>query len=97
MKESYRKKIDLGRCGAVTLHVSKGGKRLLLEFETEPRPEGGSRVSVTAYWHPQGVWGLLYWYVLVPAHGFLFRRMTRAIARRAEALEAAPTGQPDAH
>jgi uncharacterized protein YbjT (DUF2867 family) len=69
----------------------------VLEFETEPRAEGGSQVSVTAYWHPQGVWGLLYWYVLVPAHGFLFKRMTRAIARRAEALEAAPTGQPEAH
>jgi hypothetical protein len=36
MKESYQKEIDLGRCGAVTLHVSKDGKRLLLEFATEP-------------------------------------------------------------
>lgn len=36
MKEAYKKKVDLGRCGEVTLHVSKDGKRLLLEFETEP-------------------------------------------------------------
>jgi hypothetical protein len=36
MKEQYPKKVDLGRCGAVTLHVSKDSKRLLLEFETEP-------------------------------------------------------------
>jgi hypothetical protein len=34
MKENYQKKIDLGRCGAVTLHIGKGGTRLLLEFET---------------------------------------------------------------
>jgi uncharacterized protein YbjT (DUF2867 family) len=67
----------------------------VLEFETEPVPDGGSRVSVTAYWHPQGVWGLLYWYVLVPAHGFLFKRMTRAIARRAEALDAAQARRAD--
>jgi len=28
--------VDLGRCGSVTLHVSKDRKRLLLEFDTEP-------------------------------------------------------------
>ena len=60
----------------------------ILEFEIEPAPDGRSRVTVTAYWHPQGVWGLLYWYTLVPAHLFIFDRMTHAIARRAEALEA---------
>jgi uncharacterized protein YbjT (DUF2867 family) len=64
----------------------------VLEFEIEPRPGGGTQIGVTAYWHPQGVWGLLYWYILAPAHGFLFKRLTREIARRAEALEA--TAQP---
>jgi uncharacterized protein YbjT (DUF2867 family) len=59
----------------------------VLEFEIEPDADAGrSRISVTAYWHPQGVWGLLYWYAMVPAHLFLFRGMTAAIARRAEAL-----------
>ncbi len=61
----------------------------VLEFELEPQPGGGTRLSVTAYWHPQGVWGLLYWYVLVPAHLFLFRGMTAAMVRRAEALPTA--------
>jgi uncharacterized protein YbjT (DUF2867 family) len=64
----------------------------VLEFEVEPDPQpstpGRSRITVTAYWHPQGVWGLLYWYALVPAHLFLFRAMTAAMARRAEALQA---------
>jgi hypothetical protein len=59
----------------------------ILEFEIEPAANDGARVTVTAYWHPQGVWGLLYWYALVPAHLFIFDRMTSAIARRAEALE----------
>ena len=36
MKEPIQKKIELGRCGAVTLHVSADRKRLLLEFATEP-------------------------------------------------------------
>jgi hypothetical protein len=31
------------------------------------------------------VWGLLYWYALVPAHLFIFKGMTAEIARRAEA------------
>jgi hypothetical protein len=36
----------------------------------------------------------MYWYVLVPAHLFLFKGMTAAIARRAEALEGAPGTLP---
>jgi len=36
MKENYQKKVDRGRCGEVTLHIGKGGTRLLLEFDTEP-------------------------------------------------------------
>lgn len=68
----------------------------ILEFEIEPLEPRRTRVTVTAYWHPQGVWGLLYWYALVPAHLFIFDRMTDAIAQRAEALEqgadAAPAG-----
>jgi hypothetical protein len=29
------------------------------------------------------VWGLVYWYALVPAHAFIFKGLTRAILRRA--------------
>ncbi|TVP82018.1 SDR family oxidoreductase [Thioalkalivibrio sp.] len=60
----------------------------VLEFELTPEGDH-TRVSATAYWHPAGVWGLLYWYALVPAHLFIFAGMTRAIARRAEALHRA--------
>jgi len=56
----------------------------VIEFEIEPLDAEHTRVTVTAYWHPQGVWGLLYWYALVPAHLFIFKGMTREIARRAE-------------
>jgi uncharacterized protein YbjT (DUF2867 family) len=57
----------------------------VLEFELQPEGDG-TRIDVTAYWHPAGVWGLLYWYAMIPAHLFIFAGMTRSIARRAEAL-----------
>jgi len=70
------------------------GRRLTLLMEMKApsagvrefvvRPQGsGASVSATAYWHPAGVWGLVYWYVLVPAHAFIFKGLTRAIMRRA--------------
>jgi uncharacterized protein YbjT (DUF2867 family) len=58
----------------------------ILEFEIHPE-DCGCRIRATAYWNPKGVWGLAYWYALVPAHLFLFRGWTRAIARRAEVRE----------
>jgi len=64
----------------------------VLEFEIVP--SGDSReVRATAYFHPAGVWGLLYWYPLAPFHLWIFKAMTREIARRAEALAIA--GRPD--
>jgi uncharacterized protein YndB with AHSA1/START domain len=56
----------------------------MLEFELEPRDDGGTRLTVTAYWHPAGVWGLLYWYAFEPAHRFIFSGTAEAICRRAE-------------
>jgi hypothetical protein len=47
MKEGYEKKIDLGRSGAVTLHVSKDKKNLLLEFETVP--EGLDKTGLNSF------------------------------------------------
>jgi len=55
----------------------------VLEFEIAQ--EGGrQQVTASAYFHPAGVWGLLYWYPLVPFHLWIFRAMTREIVRRAE-------------
>ena len=60
----------------------------VLEFETTPCNRGNN-VRASAYFHPAGVWGLLYWYPLVPFHLLMFRRMTEEISRRAEAHKAA--------
>ena len=59
----------------------------VLEFEIEDRGES-RRITVTAYWHPAGVWGLLYWYAMAPGHLFIFRVMTRSMVRLAEAAGA---------
>lgn len=56
----------------------------VLEFVISERPGQGSTLSATAYWHPAGVWGLLYWYALVPIHRIIFNGMCQAIAREAE-------------
>jgi uncharacterized protein YbjT (DUF2867 family) len=57
----------------------------VLELGITHEADERTRITATAYWHPAGVWGLLYWYAMIPAHLFIFDGMTRAIAHRAEA------------
>ena len=76
----------------LTLHFGmKAPGSGILEFDLQERGPRCTAITITAYWHPRGVWGLLYWYSLVPAHLFLFRGWTRAIARRAERAVPPPT------
>jgi uncharacterized protein YbjT (DUF2867 family) len=62
----------------------------MMEFELKPLGDsgnGGTRLSMTAYWHPAGVWGLMYWYAFAPAHGAVFSGTVKEICRLAEARE----------
>ncbi len=61
----------------------------VLEFDIDETGGGQRTLSVTAYFHPAGVWGILYWLAMLPFHAFIFRGMTRVIAERAEAESAA--------
>jgi uncharacterized protein YbjT (DUF2867 family) len=56
----------------------------VIEFELSPETGGRTRLTATAYWHPAGVWGLIYWYSLEPAQRVIFKGLTREICRRAE-------------
>lgn len=56
----------------------------ILEFNVEPLDSQRSLLKVDARFHPTGVWGLLYWYALVPSHNFIFRRMPLNMVRAAE-------------
>ncbi len=56
--------------------------RAWLEFKIDPAGDGAV-IHQTAVYDPEGLFGLLYWYALYPAHGPVFRGMLRGIARRA--------------
>lgn len=53
--------------------------------------DGGSQLTQSALFAPRGLLGRLYWYVLLPIHAVIFRRMSERIAdaatRRAEIVE----------
>ena len=59
----------------------------ILEFDVIAGGARSSQLVTTARFHPAGLWGLLYWNALVLAHNQIFRRMPRAMVRRAEWLE----------
>ncbi len=54
-----------------------------LEWSIEPI-EGGSRLVQVALFAPRGLWGRLYWWVLLPFHAPIWRRMADRMARTAE-------------
>ena len=61
-----------------------------LEFELVPEPDGRTKVIVTAYFHPAGAPGLLYWHALAPAHALIFSGLAKAIAARSDAAARKP-------
>jgi hypothetical protein len=55
--------------------------RAWLAFEVTPTANG-CRITQTAMYDPVGLWGLVYWYVVWPAHQLVFSGMLRGIAKR---------------
>lgn len=55
-----------------------------LEWSVTPRA-GGSRLEQRARFHPRGLAGRCYWYLLVPVHHVIFRLLARRLASAAEA------------
>ncbi len=72
-------------------------KRLLLYAEMKLPGEAWLEFSIeddkvlkqVATYRPTGVFGRLYWFMLMPFHYFIFRGMARRIARGTEALQPA--------
>ncbi|MEZ6854788.1 SDR family oxidoreductase [Halodesulfovibrio aestuarii] len=59
----------------------------LLEFTLLPVTSGTEHVTelrMVAYFHPKGLWGMVYWYSLVPMHLFIFSGILKAIAKETE-------------
>ncbi|WP_321476962.1 SDR family oxidoreductase [uncultured Paludibaculum sp.] len=65
----------------------------LLDFQIQPEGEHHCVLRQTALFEPRGLFGLMYWYAVLPLHGIVFRGMLFAIRR--DALRIAAVEQPD--
>jgi uncharacterized protein YbjT (DUF2867 family)/uncharacterized protein YndB with AHSA1/START domain len=61
--------------------------RAWLEFEIEPRGEGGSELRQTARFEARGLPGVLYWWAVSPFHRLVFEGLLLGIVRRASKRE----------
>jgi hypothetical protein len=62
----------------------------LLEFRIEPKGTGGCTLRQTALFQPRGLFGLVYWYAVLPLHHVVFRGMLAGIQRDACQIAANP-------
>ncbi|MGE4299948.1 MAG: SDR family oxidoreductase [Desulfovibrionaceae bacterium] len=53
----------------------------LLEFAMAQLGTGETELTMTARFLPRGLWGIVYWYAMGPAHTFIFKGVVRAIAQ----------------
>jgi uncharacterized protein YbjT (DUF2867 family) len=60
-----------------------------LQFRCRPQPDGTTLLEQAAYYAPKGLLGLLYWYLLYPAHALIFSGLIRQVARQAESVQRA--------
>lgn len=45
-----------------------------------------NKLIQSAYFYPKGIFGRLYWYILVPMHYFIFKNMIKSIIKKASSL-----------
>ena len=50
-----------------------------LEFKIRPDEKYRFSLTQTATFRPLGLWGRLYWYLVLPFHGFIFKNMAKNI------------------
>jgi len=41
----------------------------------------------TAYFYPRGLWGRIYWFILIPVHYLVFRNMIKSVLKKAQIYE----------
>ena len=58
----------------------------ILEFEIR-NTNNKNEFITTARYHPSGTIGLLYWYILLPVHGVLFKGMVKKMLEKAKKIE----------
>jgi len=65
-----------------------------LELEALDLGDGRSRITATAFFHPAGLWGLLYWLSLLPVHKLIFSALAAGLAAQAEATSRPRSSDP---
>lgn len=81
--------IDPGRSFELRAEMKLPGVALL-RIDVEPLGER-SRLTVTARFKPRGLFGIGYWFGVLPLHCIVFRGMLRGLRRAAERAAVAPT------
>lgn len=65
----------------------------LLEFRIEPKGAQSCTLRQTALFQPRGLFGLVYWYAVLPFHHVVFRGMLAGIQRDACQIALSPPAQ----
>lgn len=55
-----------------------------LIFNLHPLTDASTTITMTARFRPRGLFGILYWYSVLPLHGIVFRGMLAGLRKRAE-------------
>ncbi len=55
-----------------------------LSFNIEPAENHQTKLIMTARFRPRGLFGIAYWYMVVPLHGIVFNKMLAGLIRAAE-------------
>jgi hypothetical protein len=74
--------VEAGRLVRLRAEMKVPG-RAWLQFQAETLGSTRTRLIQTAFFAPKGLFGLLYWYLLWPVHGFIFSRLIRKLAEGA--------------
>lgn len=66
-----------------------------LEWRVKPAADGASRLVQSARFHPRGIAGRAYWWVLLPAHKVIWRRLAERLSSAAAVrpIDVAPEQQ----
>lgn len=79
---------------SVTLRAEmRAGGRAWLQFNVEPKDDGGSRLRQRAIFMPTGLVGHVYWRIIQPFHALIFPTMANNILAAAHRKQS-PTGNP---
>lgn len=86
------RRCEQDRCLSLVAEMKLPGTATL-EFELQPDAAGTVLVQ-TARFRPRGLFGLLYWYAVLPLHGIVFRGMLAGIDRTAKRIATAAVSSP---